>query len=157
MTGAIYDNRYASCDGYPTDAGDIGVALKFADALTGHRADADGVRLFGTNIADMNIVIAQSENTRRIVQCDVVLTGGVILQCKKTNGGVFAAGCVGIERPKTKGRVSGAGCEVEEGIIACRGVLTGIASNRWGLIACVAGESPNQTSVTKAIRVAVFS
>lgn len=79
MTRGIYDNGYASCDCYPTDAGDLGVALKFADAFTGHRADADGVRLFGTYIADMNIVIAQSENTGRIAQCDVVSTGGVIL------------------------------------------------------------------------------
>jgi hypothetical protein len=80
----------------------------------------------------MNIVIAQSENTGRIAQCDVVSTGGVMLQCKKTNGGVVAAGCVGIERLKTNGRVSGAACEVEEGIIARRSVLTGISSNRWG-------------------------
>jgi hypothetical protein len=70
-----------------------------------------------------------------MTQCDVVVTGGVILQCQKTNGRVFAAGCVGIERPKTNGRVSGASCEMEKGIIACRGVLTGIASNRWGVTA----------------------
>ena len=62
----------------------------------------------------------------------LLLPGAVILQCKKTNGGVVAAGCVRIERLKTNGRVSGAPCEVEEGIIARRGVLTGIASNRWG-------------------------
>ncbi len=109
-TVGIYDNGYASRDSYSTDTGDIGVPVKFADAASGHRADADGVRLFGTKIADINIVIARSENTGRIAQCDVVCTGGVILQCQKTNGGVFAAGCVAIERPETNGRVSGTGC-----------------------------------------------
>jgi len=135
VTVGIYHNGYACRDGCPTDAGDIGVALKFAGVATGRRADADGVRLLSTNVADMNIVIARSESAGRIAQCDVVFTGGVILQRKKTNGGVFAAGCVGIERLKTNGCVSGASCEVEEGIIARCSVLTGIASNRWGVTA----------------------
>jgi len=135
VTVGIYHNGYACRDGYPTDAGDIGVPLKIAYPATVHRADADGVRLFSTNVADINVVIARSENTGRITQCDVVFTGDVILQGKKTNGGVFAAGCVGIERLKTNGCVSGASCEVEEGIIARCGVLTGIASNRWGVTA----------------------
>ena len=59
MTAGIYDNGYASRDGYPTDTGDIGVAVKIANAVAGHRADANGVRLFGTKIADINIVIAR--------------------------------------------------------------------------------------------------
>lgn len=106
--------------------------MKVAYAATVHRADADGVRLFSTNVADINVVIARSENTGRITQCDVVFTGGVIKQCPKTNGGVPAVGCVGIERLKTNGRVSGAGCETKEGVIARRSVGPGIASNRWG-------------------------
>jgi hypothetical protein len=62
----IYHNGYACRDGYPTDAGDIGVPLKVAYPATVHRADADGVRLFSTNVADINVVIARSENTGRI-------------------------------------------------------------------------------------------
>ena len=78
MTVSIYNNGCASRDGYATDAGDIGVALKVAYASTAYRADADSVRLFGTDVADINIVIARSENTGRIAYCYIVFANGVI-------------------------------------------------------------------------------
>jgi hypothetical protein len=73
VTVDIYHNGYACRDGYPTDAGDIGVPLKVAYAATVHRADADGVRLFSTNVADINVVIARSENTGRIPNAMLLL------------------------------------------------------------------------------------
>ena len=60
VTVGIHDDRYASGNGCPADAGDKGGRLRSL------RADADGVGLASNaRVADIDIVIARGEIDRR--------------------------------------------------------------------------------------------
>src|SRR6266536_2072092 len=112
MTAGVYDNCYASWNGYPTDAGDKGLASVYVVA------DADRARLAGdTCIADIDIVIARGEReTGNSAQRDVVAAAGVVMERLTTDGRVGEADGVAYERLSAVRRVVRAtGVAIERG------------------------------------------
>src|SRR6266699_1229938 len=127
MTAGVYDNCYASWNGYPTDAGDKGLASVYVVA------DADRARLAGdTCIADIDIVIARVVLKRNKTDGRVGGAGDVARERQNTGSRVAPANRVANERGTAGGRVEGPGGVAKKRINTVGRVVAGhgVASER---------------------------